>query len=379
MTTYHQMGHGSVRLLSEDRLRGYAGAILSPVNYSEAQVQDQIANNERSEFELILDPQLYYPGTNRGNVPSWSYFPSDVETADLSSIAWWTSLVGDLASVATQLHPDSICSPAAVPRVYSSGYYDLNRKIADSLVRALDGEDIGVLQTLLARLETLSQPNIAAEVASIASRCASNRVYLVLVSDISPRREFRGTEDLKGAMRLISYLEAADMRVLVAYASSDVILWKSAGASACATGKFFNLRRFTSSRWEPPLEGGGQVSYWIEESMMAFLRESDLIRVRHAGLLAPASLANPYGTDILNSLDNSPGESWLALGWRQYMHWFCDFEKRLEGGTIVPDDTLENAEQVWDGLEAANIFMEKRPNDGGWLRPWRRALAEALP
>ncbi|HUW12275.1 MAG TPA: hypothetical protein VM537_21295 [Anaerolineae bacterium] len=379
MTTYHQMGHGSVGLLSEDRLRGYRGAILSPVNYSEAQIQDQIAANRRSEFELIFDPQLYYPGTNRGKLPDWSYFPAGVETGDLSSLAWWTSLVGHLASVTSRLHPDSICSPAAVPRVYSPEYYDLNRRIADSLVSAVEGEDVGVLQTVLARLETLSQPNVAAEVASVASRCTSDRVYLVLVSDIGPRREFRGTEDLKGAMRLINYLEAADIRVLVAYTSSDVILWKAAGASECATGKFFNLRRFTSSRWEPPPEGGGQLSYWMEESMMAFLRESDLIRVRHAGLLAPASLSNPYGTEILNSLDNSPGESWLALGWRQYMYWLCDFEKRLDSGTIVPEDALRNAEQVWDRLEAPNILMEERPNDGGWLRPWRRALAEALP
>src|SRR5690606_20601909 len=132
-----------------------------------------------------------------------------------------------------------------------------------------------VNQTVLAELKSLASPTRAAEVASIVTAGGSNEVYLVLVSDIEPRREFRETEDIKGGMRLIRHLENAGVRVVVGFVATDVILWKSAGATACATGKFFNLRRFTPSRWEPPGQGGGQVPYWAEEALMAFLRESD--------------------------------------------------------------------------------------------------------
>ncbi|MGD0009340.1 MAG: hypothetical protein ABSE93_12445 [Terriglobia bacterium] len=43
MAAYHQMGHDSENLLSEERLGAFAGAILSPVNYAEDRVASQIA------------------------------------------------------------------------------------------------------------------------------------------------------------------------------------------------------------------------------------------------------------------------------------------------------------------------------------------------
>ena len=87
-------------------------------------------------------------------------------------------------------------------------------------------------------------------------------------------------EEIKGAMRLIAAMRAAGLKVTVGFLSSDVLLWKAAGASHCATGKFFNLRRFTRTRFEEPRgQGGGQLPYWFEESLMAFLRQSDVQRI----------------------------------------------------------------------------------------------------
>jgi len=42
-----------------------------------------------------------------------------------------------------------------------------------------------------------------------------------------------------------------------------MILWKAAGATNCASGKYFNLRRFTLSRLDEPEEngGGGKANY----------------------------------------------------------------------------------------------------------------------
>lgn len=64
-------------------------------------------------------------------------------------------------------------------------------------------------------------------------------------------------------------------------------------ATSCATGKFFNLRRFTKSRFEEPAGGGGQLPYWVEESLFAYLRETDVLRVRDEGLIADASRRKP--------------------------------------------------------------------------------------
>ncbi len=376
MGAYHQMGHDSENLLSEPDLGRYQGAILSPVNYAKPDVIAQIRDHSSDKFEMIFDPQLYFPDSVRGELPKWSYFPADVDTADQTSSAWWSNIVKNLTDCVKKLQPHAICSPAVVPRTFSSEYYHLTREVAEDLAARLSKTKIAALQTVLVRLGDLTDQDKPPEIASIVTGASLDRVFLVFITEVEPRRELANTEDLKGAMRLIKHIEDAGIRVLVGFVSSDVILWKNAGATDCATGKFFNLRRFTPSRWDLPAEGGGQLAYWFEESLMAYLRESDLLRLQKANLLSKASTKNPYACQILELRDSDPDKPWLALSWRQYMYWFCDFEERFSAGDIPANRFLRNAEEIWQQLEENDILMEERQNDGGWLRAWRRAILE---
>lgn len=375
MGTYHQMGHDSQNLLAEEDLSGYSGAILSPTNYTRDKIIEQVESHSMPNFEFVFDPQLYFPNSKRGELPKWSYFPSDVDTADHTSKAWWQRVVSRVSEVVSSIPVDAVCSPAVVPRSYSSGYYKLNCQIAMELKNTISQNDIDVLLTVLVRLDDLIEKDRAPEIASIITQVDFGRVFLVLVSDIEPRRELLDTEALKGAMRVISYLEKAGMRTLVGFASSDLILWKQAGATDCATGKFFNLRRFTASRWEEPAGGGGQLPYWFEESMMAFLRESDIIRIRDQ-YLSSASRRNPYGIRIMSQHETDPGQPWLGLSWRQYMYWFCDLEQRFTQNKIDSKRILKDAEQIWMKLDDADVLMEEPRNNGAWIRSWRRAIVE---
>jgi len=177
-------------------------------------------------------------------------------------------------------------------------------------------------------------------------------------------------------MHLISSLEKSGLPLIVGFSSTDLILWKAAGATACATGKFFNLRRFTSSRFEEPSAGGGQLPYWFEESLLAFLRESDLLRVRKVGMLSKASHENPYSKRIIKQFDSNPGQAWLGLSWRQYLYAFSDIEKRIREGEFNVNDVLKNAEKSWLMLEEKGILMEEMRNNGEWVRIWHRAINE---
>ena len=57
------------------------------------------------------------------------------------------------------------------------------------------------------------------------------------------------------------------------------------------------------------------------------------------------------------------------------MNWFADMEKRA-ADVALTTKTLSDAEAAWLKLEDANILMEEVRNNGSWLRPWRRAIAE---
>jgi len=234
---------------------------------------------------------------------------------------------------------------------------------------------IRCLQTAIVNLQDLSTRGRALEIASILSQTDAEGVYMVLWSTTVPRRELRAVEDLKGAMRLVSALESSGVRVLVGFCSSDVVLWKAAGASDCASGKYFNLRRFTPSRWEEDqATGGGQVAYWFEESLLAFLRQSDVVRVSRRNLLSSSSLENPFGQQILRQLETAPDEAWLRLSWRQFLFWFAEIERRIGQNGENPDALLVNAENNW--LREPRLLLEEPLNNGDWVRPWRIALQE---
>lgn len=376
MAVYHQIGHNSENLLLEGGLSAFRGAILSPVNYNEANTALQVlSTRDLAGFDSIFDPQLYYPRTERGCLRDWSYFPSDVDTADLSSINWWNKLTSEVIACAARIGSTSICSPAVVPKAFSNDYYAMQVAVGNLLVDGTSGTAISAIQTAVVGLNELAIPGRAFAIASILSRTRAERVYLVLLGSTEPRRELGDVEEITGAMRLIAALSGVGLRVLVGFCSSDLVLWKYAGAADCASGKFFNLRRFTPARFEEPAGGGGQLPYWVEESLFAFLRESDLIRVRRARLLSDSSIRNSFGQEILAQLDSAPGTPWLARSWRQYLWWFADLEHRLTLDPSIANLLLREADEAWGRIENI-ILMEERSNSGAWLRSWRRACLE---
>lgn len=379
MGAYHQLGFNSENLiLKNEDLKGYCGAILSPVNYSETDSKAQIARCRYMldrDFETILDPQLYVPYVGRGELGTWSYFPKDVETADMGDLNWWAGVNTSLARCFSQINAHALCSPINYPKGFPNEFYHHSVAICDDLCRKLGGAEKVILTAIVA-FDDLSLDRRASMIASILTKSEASRVYLNFASSLEPRREFSDSASIAGAMGLIDALEGAGMRVLVGNTSTDMVLWKAAGARDVATGKFFNLRRFTHSRFADPAEadsGGQQIPYWIEDSLLAFLREPDLLQLRAEGLLGPVTEKVPTGQAILEHLDDQSKKLWIAMAWHHYLAWFEGTERRIQAGLDVAK-WLESAEDAWLTLEDKGILFVEPRNKGSWLRPWRIAL-----
>lgn len=384
MAAYHQMGHHTANLVLEDQLKSFAGVILSPVNEGLSEVTVQVADirEARGNLDVLFDPQLYVPQSQRGQLQTWPYFPSAVDTADLSQLQWWQPVLRSIAQTALPIKPNGICSPAFLPRQFTDEYFDLMVRLGSEMDSQVRGSGVRSVQAIVVDMAQLADSVRCLEIASVVSRSKILDLYLIFQTDTPPRREIRDGDMVRGGMTLIHALRNTGYRVLVGCTGADMVLWKAAGATSCASGKFFNLRRFTRSRWDEPSEGGQNLPYWFEENLLAFVRESDLVRLRKKDKLSAQSVANPYGKEILNALDYNysrpPPEvlkPWIGLGWRQYMYWFADMENRISAGLSV-EDALLLAETNWLQLQDEKFLMDEARNDGAWVRPWRRALSE---
>ena len=375
------MGHHSENLVGEEDLEEFEGIVLSPINRDPGELSDDVVSFcGLGRYHIILDSQLYFPKTERGKLNDHPYFPSDFETADLADMTWWGKLINELSDYASKLCVSTVTSPVFQPPIWRSDYYRLCADISNILSRELSSESISVYTTVMADIAEISDEMKRMEIASILSDTESEGYYIVFRSEIEPRRELSNDSYLFGMMSLINELKRTGRRVLVSNCSSDMMLFKAAGATDCATGKFFNLRRFTKSRYDEPKEGGGQLPYWFEHGLIAFLREADLLRLKRDGfgdLIGTHHSSNHWSSKIIRQLRDERGKPWLAFSWRQYLSWFGKTEEELSGeiAAEVVKAWLKDAEENWAKLEADDFLFEERLNNGSWVRAWRQALA----
>lgn len=379
MAAYLQMGSDTENLVGETDLADFRGIVLSPVNrHTPELAQDVVLFRDKGDFNIVLDPQLYVPNSDRGCLPQQPYFPSDLDTADLSSDGWWESLVAKLAACAWSLQVNVVASPSVLPRSWNDDYYarcvDTSRKLSESL-----SAGINAFTTVMVDFNQMGERDAALRIASIVSEADAAGYYLVVVSNVEPRREFSGEQELAGIMHLVHQLEGTERPVLVSHCSSDMLLFKAAGASHCATGKFFNLRRFTRSRYEDPAGGGGQLPYWFEHSLLSFLRGADLRRLQENGLghlIGTGASFNHWSQRIVDQFSSDPQKAWVALGWRQYLSWFGKTESVIaaQEPLSLVQGWLKAAEENWLELEDRNVLLDEPRNNGSWIRPWRQAI-----
>jgi len=380
MGAYHQLGHQATNLVLEPHLNNFAGVILSPVNFAPEKTRADCAEFRRANAacDIIFDPQMYVPSATRGELSSWRHMPGDIDTADQSSAAWWGNVTQAVIDVASDFSPNAICSPAPHPRIFDNSYYELLVQTANELHTRLAGTSTRPILTALVGMDDVGRTDRHLHIGSILSRFAGNEIYLVLTDNSRPRQERRDSAHLEGACRLIQVLSRSGFSVIVGFSSSEMLLWKTAGATHVASGKYFNTRRFTLGRWDDDGDTGGRnLWYWFEPSLLAFLREADLRRLmREDGAISPHHSTNPYSAPILQRIADGDGQPWQADSWRQYLYWFADCERQIDGDPGAVSQTLQQAEEAWAAVSRRGLLFEEAYNNGEWIRIWRVVVNE---
>src|SRR5437016_6163321 len=89
-------------------------------------------------------------------------------------------------------------------------------------------------QTVLADPALLTDQSALFRAASILAETDCSAYYIIFLTDSPPRIELADSFELLGGMRFIRELKSTGRRIVVAFCSSDVIMYKSAGADSCA-------------------------------------------------------------------------------------------------------------------------------------------------
>lgn len=376
------MGHNMENLVGAEGLELFKGVILSPVDRGPAELERYIPEfRAKGEFDLILDPQIYCARSEYRNLPKHDYFPSDIETTDLQADGWWKNLARSVAEYGAKLKIDAVASPLLLPNRWSADYHSRCAQTFNFMQSRAAELGLRAIQSICVNLKELSEPGEVMRVASIATSTGADECYLSCFSDFEPRREICDSTALANFMHLIALLERNGCKTLVSPVGSDVVLMKAAGASRCGTGKNWNLRRFTRSRFEEGKEGGRIIPYWFEHGLMAFLREADIARLRRKGkgdVLMTGASNNQFSAQILEQLSNPSMVPWVALSWKQYLNSFAVLESTLstKGAFTVATDWLTQVEKRWLEIQDARVLFEEPRNDGSWVRKWRLALAD---
>lgn len=380
MAAYLQFGHLSWNLLDESDIGNFRGIVLSPVNDEPQTVQTRLAQmgERRRDFDVILDPQLYNPASERGKLNTWNYFPSDLDTADVSNRAWWRSVSQNVVRDAAHLGLNAVCSPAPIPRVWSDEYFRFFVNVADETKAIAQSFGIDTLLTSIIRLRDLADPRRAFDIASILSSSQCDRIYLMfLTDDVEQRQPIMDADGLPTAIHLIRLL-SRQMRVHVAFTAHDLVMWKFAGAADVSSGKFLNLRRFSPTRWTVEEGGGRQVPYWSESHLLTLIREQDVARLNREHWFDNRNFsANPASARIFDIITSGADTAWVQRSWLQYLRWVSNADFRMNDRAQA-EFVLERADQEWGNLlrRRPPVLFVDRWNDGEHARMWLNAARE---
>jgi hypothetical protein len=381
MAAYLQQGHNSWNLLEEPDIGTYSGMVLSPVNDSPDDVAAGLRRlgDLRDDIEVILDPQLYNPAVDKGLMDQWAYFTSDFATANHADAAWWVERGIAVVDQAAQLGVDAVCSPAMFPKVFSDDYYSLVVDIADTTRQHASKQGLETLLTAIVSLRDLANPVRAFAIASILSRSRCDRIYLTFLNEdvLQQKEPLHEPNGLPTAVHLVRLLSSY-MRVHVAFAAHDMVMWKYAGATDISSGKFMNLRRFSPGRWEEAQGRGQQTAYWTEGSLLTLLRSADVALLRRNGWFDGRDLSdNPASSRILELILNGSQKLWVKESWLQHLRCISNAEALWHGRPDAAEAFLIESDRLWgDIIDTRRLLLQDRQNNGSHVRHWLNAVRE---
>ena len=376
------MGHGmqslALELLSHN---GPKTLILSPINTTEAGMISYAKKIKKSNGKLMIDPQLYYPRSFHRNLIKYDYFPHDGITLFENGVC--SDVIQALVRLNEKVQTNAFLLPAFTEQKIDDRWNYLQCQIikcAGSLTNVPLYVSIALSSDVMMDIEQIQK------IINYAEDWDVDGIYIVCEH---PGNYYLVDKPLwvSNLLELVAALKRQLKKVVVGYASHQLLCLGLAKCDAIASGNFLNLRWFKPDRFASTDDDDiSRRAVWyycpqaLSEFKLPFLDIAERIGILDR--IKPSSeMMNPYCEMLFSSTQPTSTAYGEKEAFRHYLlslNKQCSitvrssYEETMNAHYMV----LETAESLLKGLRSKNIRGQDR--DFGEIIDVNRAAITAF-
>ena len=300
MELYIQMGHNTQSLALE--YLDYFGdgtLILSPMNIAQNSLGRYSVDVHKKNGKLLLDPQLYYPRKYQKRLAKYKYWPQD----NLTSLEMgdFERVVRELAELNKYIEAEDFILPSITSKKVDELWNKVQKLIIEhAKTYAFDMEYI---HTIALSSDVVDDEMQIERIISYVEEWDVKGVYIV---SEHPEKFYLVDRPLwvSNMMSLAAGIKRQHKKVIIGYASHQLLCMALAKCDAIASGNHLNLRWFQSEHFETNDEKqqGRRTAWYYCPQALSEYKIPFLDIAKRMGILekmkTPESMSNPY-SDIL--------------------------------------------------------------------------------
>lgn len=246
MELFIQMGHNMQSLALEhlDEF-GDGTVIVSPMNILPNKIKTYASKVHKKNGKIIIDPQLYYPRKLQKKLAQYTYWPQDNITSLESG--QFDKVVQELSILNKECNSDAFLLPSITAKKVDDLWNKVQRMIIENAKQY--APDMGYIHTVALSSDVVNDETQIERVISYVEEWDVEGVYIVCEH---PERYYLVDRPLwvSNIMSLVAGIKRQQKKVIVGYASHQMLCMALAKCDAIASGNFLNLRWFQPEHFE---------------------------------------------------------------------------------------------------------------------------------
>jgi len=246
MELFIQMGHNTQKIAIEHlEYFGNGTVILSPMNISPNKIGDYSVKAHKKGGKVLVDPQLYYPRKFQRKLSEYAYWPQEDITA--LEAGQFDKVVQELSLLNKETESDAFLLPSNTTKRVDEIWNKVQKMIIESAKKYMP--DVDQVHTIALSSDVVNDEIQMEKVISFVEEWDVKGVYIVCEH---PEKYYLVDRPLwvSNIMSLVAGIKRQKKKVIVGYASHQLLCMALTKCDAIASGNFLNLRWFKPEHFE---------------------------------------------------------------------------------------------------------------------------------